>query len=367
MQWVPEYLRKNVTESNDNQTLYIDLPRNEQISFLQVEASAQYAATSITTTTLMDAITKYEVIADGSKVLYSLEPELAYYVDFVTHDGLLPPMGFSQGPSYRDTHLFIIPFGRHEFDEQYLLDTSLYNSVQLRIEYDVSDTAVFTAGTFRTNILMYRPLTKLSPQGFIRSRTVRKETSNTAVETITHDLPTTYPLRYVACRFEDQDQNISTVLTGIKVNIDEGRLILADMNDNEWRDADNRRYPQKNYYKCFAARSNQTLVSSYMDYPVPRAIVSSASLNLILKLYWAIGERLALTIAASDDSTPGGDHAIDCYVSGANPHSCLTIIDGREQPFNPTGYSQGKVEYALAAYETILHTFVQEVVLGKLA
>jgi len=366
MQWIPEYLKKNVTETNDNQTLYIDLPKNEQISFLQLEVSAQYAAVAITTSTLIDAIAKYEVIADGSKVLYSLEPELAYYVDFITNDGLLPPMGFSHGPSARDTHQFIIPFGRYPYDEEYMLDTSLYDSVQLRIEYDISDTDIFTGSTFRTNVLMYRPLEKLTPVGVIRSRCVRKETTTAAAQTISHDLPMTYPLRYVAVRVEDMDQNISTVMTGVKLNIDEGRLVLFDLNDNEWLDADKRRYPEKNYYEIQLANTADTLQSAYMDYPVPVSMVSSYSEFLVMNLYWAIGERVALGVYSHDGSVPGGAFSIGIKVAGPHPHSCVTVLDGREQPFDVTRYTEGKVEYTQAAYVIIFHTLVQEVVAGRL-
>lgn len=366
MQWIPEYLVKNISYTNDAQTLYIDLPKNEQISFIQLDISAQYAVAAIQATVLMNAISKYEVVADGSKVLYSLEPELAYYVDFITHDGVLPPMGFSSGPGYRDTHRFIIPFGRHEFDEEYMLDTSLYNNVQLRIEYDISAAATFTAGTFRVNALAYRPLEKLSPVGLIRSRCVRKETTSAAAQTITHDLPMEYPLRYVAVRVEDQDQNIETVLTGIKLNIDEGRLVLADMNDNEWVDADARRFPKKSEYKIMAARVHEEYFPSYVDYPVPTAFVSSAPLALFHKIYHAIGENLAISQYTEDGASTSSSYAIDVYLKSSNPHSCVTILDGRESPFEVARYSQGKVEYTQAAYVVIFHTFVQEVVTGSL-
>lgn len=364
--WIPEYLTKNKTESNDTQTLYIDLPKNEQISFLQVEISAQGSATPRTTTTLIDDITGYEVIADGSKVLYSLEPELAAYIDFVTRGGIYPPMGFNYTPLARETHEFIIPFGRFLFDVEYLLDTSLYNSVQLRIPYDINN-ARWTTGTLRHNIVMWRPLTKLSPVGFIRSRTVRKETSAAAVETITHDLPMSYPLRYVAARFEDLDQNLSTDCTAIKLNIDEGRLILADLNINEWRDRDKQRYPDLNGYKIMAALSNTTMVKAHTDYPYARAIVSSGVRALMFKLYWAIGEQVGLNVYEQDGTVVTDSHAIDVHVSGPNPHKCLTLLDGRDEPFSVAAYTEGKVEYEMAAYTTILHTFVQEIVAGKLS
>lgn len=365
-QWIPEYLTKNKTETNNAQTLYIDLPKNEQISFLSVEVSAQGSATPRTTTTLIDDIDKYEVLADGSKVLYSLEPELAAYIDFLTNGGVYPPMGFNYTPLARETHEFIIPFGRWMFDEEYLLDTSLYKSVQLQIPYNI-DNARWTSGTLRHNILMWRPLNKLAPRGLIRSRTVRKETSGAAVETIYHDLPMTYPLRYLACRIEDLDQNLSTDVTAIKLNIDEGRLILADLNINEWRDMDKKRWPETNGYKVMAALSNETMVKGHTDYPYPRAIVSSGVRALIFKLYSAIGEQVGLNVYEQDGTVVTDSHAIDLHVRGPNPHKCLTLLDGRAQPFDVSKYTEGKVEYTMAAYTTVLHTFVQEVVAGKLS
>lgn len=363
--WIPEYLTKNKTEASSDQTLYVDLPKNEQISFLQIEVSAQGAATPRTTETLIDQIAQYEVIADGSKVLYSLEPELAYYVDFVANGGQYPNMSFNYTPNARETHEFIIPFGRYPYDTEYLLDTSLYNNVQLRIPYTLNAT-YFTAETFRHNIVMWRPLNKLSPKGFIRSRCVRKETSNAAVETLVHDLPITYPLMYLAARFEDLDQNLSTDCTAIKLNIDEGRLILADLNINEWRDRDKQRWSNLGHYAIMGALSNETMVKAHTDYPAPVSIVSSGVRALMYKIYWAIGEQVGLNIYEEDGTTVADSHAIQMFVTGPNPHKCLTLYDGREEPFPVNKYSQGKAEYTMAAYTTIVHTFVQEVVAGKL-
>ncbi len=366
MQWIPEYLTKNKTESSDDQTLYIDLPRNEQISHLSLELSMQGVATPRTTTTLIDKLGPYEVIADGSKILYSLEPEIAYYIDFITNGGLYPSMAFNYTPNARELHEFIIPFGRRPFDEQYLLDTGLYNSVQLRVPYSTDGTH-FTSGTFRHNIVMHRPVEKLSPTGIIRTRTVRKETSNAAVETLDHALPTTYPLRLAGVRVEDDDVNIATGLTSVKVNVDEGRLILADLNINEFRDWNKRVFPERNYYQIVPAATDATAFKACVDYPYVRALFSSGVRALIFKLSAAAGEQCTLNVYEADGTTASGGHAVTIQVGGANPHKCLLLLDGREQPFDAPAYSEAKIEYTLAAYTTILHTFVQEIVEGKLS
>ena len=364
--WIPEYLTKNKTETVDDQTLYIDLPKNEQVSFLQLEVSMQGVASPRTTTTLIDKIEKYEVIADGSKVLYSLEPELAYYIDFVTNGGVYPAHSFNYTPNARELHEFIIPFGRFKFDEEYLLDTGQYKSVQLRIPYSTDGTH-FTSGTFRHNVTMWRPLTKLSPTGIVRSRTVRKETSNAAVETIEHALPMTFPLRLCAVRVEDDDVNLTTDVTAIKVNIDEGRLILSDRNINEVRDWNKMLFPERNYYQIVPAATDATAFKSCCDYPYVRALFSSGVRALIFKLSAAAGNQTTLNVYEADGTTASGGHAVTIQVGGPHPHKCATLIDGRDEPFDVTRYSQGKIEYTMAAYTTILHTFVQEMVTGRLA
>lgn len=365
MQWIPEYLVKNVTYSNNDQTLYIDLPKNEQISFLALELSCQGSATPRTTTTLVDAIDSYQVMADGSGVLFNLEPELAYYIDFITRGGIYPAHSHNYTPNGRELHEFIIPFGRHMFDEEYLLDTSLYKACQLRIPYDVSGSE-WTSATFRANVVMYRPLNKLRPLGFIRSRAVRKESCSAAAQTVMHDLPMSYPLRYVAARFEDIDANLATNLTSAKVNIDEGRLVLADLNSNEWRDLDKKRWPEKSYYQIVPAATDATYFKAHTDYPYPRALFSSGVRALIFKLSAAVGEQCALNVYEADGTTASGGHAVTVQVGGPNPHKCLTMIDGRDEAFPAPSYSQGKIEYTVGATSPVIHTFVQEVVTGRL-
>jgi len=364
--WIPEYLRKNVTETNDDQTLYIDLPKNEQISHLQLELSAQGVATPRELTTLIDIIDHYEVVADGVKVIYNLEPEIAYYIDFLTNGGVYPNMSFNYTPNQRELHEFIIPFGRFPFDEEYMLDTSLYDNVQLRIKYKIDGT-YFTSGTFRENIVMWRPLEKIRPVGLIRNRVVKKEVSSGSVETIEHELPMTYPLRYVGVRAEDIDQNITSNITAIKLNIDEGRLILVDQNINEIKDMDKKRFPEKTHYWVTAALSDQTMVKAHVDYPFPRSIVSSGVRALMYKLYNAVGEQVGLNIYEADGTAVSDTHAISLMVSGSNPHKCLTLFDGRKEALDVGKYTQGKVEYTMGAYECTLHTFVQEIVTGKLS
>lgn len=364
--WIPEYLTKNKTESSSDQTLYVDLPANEQISFLQIEISIQNAATAILLRTIMDAIDKIEIIADGVKTIYNLEPEIASYIQFVTQNGEYPNHSFNYTPSARSTLELIIPFGRYLYDPEYMLDTSLYDSVQLRIPYTLNAT-YDTLATFRHSIVMWRPLEKLSPVGFIRSRSIQKETSNTAIETIDHKLPMAYPWRYLGVRLYDSNVNLTTTTTNIKLNVDEGRLVPFDLRINELRDFDKVRYPRTGYYWIVAAIGNTDECRGHTDYPFPESIVNTGVAALMYKIYVARGEQVGLNLYLHDGSTADDAQAICLKVGGPNPHQCLTLFDGRAEPFPAASYSQAKIEYTLAAYEVVLDTFIQEIVLGKLS
>lgn len=363
--WIPEYLTKNKTESSSDQTLYVDLPEKEQISFLQLDLSVTNA-TNLLTRTIMDPIDKIEVIADGVKTLYNLEPEIASYIQFVTQNGQYPNHNFNYVNAQRQTLELIIPFGRHLFDEEYMLDTGLYDSVQLRIPYTL-DTSYETAASFRHSIVMWRPLEKLAPVGFIRSRAIEKETLATSAATINHKLPMTYPWRFLGARLNNEDQNIATTMDEIKLNVDEGRLIPFDLRINELRDLDKIRFPRTGFYRILSSSVTEEYFRAHVDNPWPDSIVSSAAVGLMYRPYHAIGDRLALTFYHVDGSTPTETFAIINVVSGVNPHQCLGLWDGRKEPFPADTLTQAKVEYSHAAYATELTTFIQEVVLGKLS
>lgn len=364
--WIPEYLSEAKTESSSDQTLYIDLPDKEQIGFLKLDLSVQNAATSILLRTIFDAIDKIEVIADGVKTLYSLEPEIASYIHYLTLNGILPNHNFNYLPSQRQTLELIIPFGRYLYDEQYLLDTGLYDSVQLRIPYTL-DTDYDTAASFRHSIVMYRPLERLSPVGLIRNRTVQKELiAGSAAETIHHKLPMALPWRFLGVRVEDEDVNLATNVTRIKLNIDEGRLIPFDLLINELRDMDKIRFPKKSFFRILASCTNDEHFKAHVDNPWPDAIVSSAAVPLMYRPEGAVGEKLAINMYYHDASEVTTHFAMIAVVGGLFPHKCLTLYDGRENPFPAKEHTQAKVEYSMSANAATLHTFIQEIVTGRL-
>lgn len=364
--WIPEYLTKDKAETSNDQTLYIDLPENEQISFLKVQITVKNTSSINILRSILDPIEKLEVIADGVKTLYNLEPEIASYVQFVMQNGKVANHDLVDHNGATSRFELIIPFGRFPYDEEYMLDTGLYDSVQLRIPYTLN-TTYETSASLKHTVLMYRPLEKLAPIGLIRSRTIQKETSAAAVETIEHKLPMTYPWYYLGVRIEDLDENINTDLTAVKLNVDEGRLVLFDLNADELLYADADRFPDPN---CYTNRITITGSGTFHTYG-NRALVNGAVVRSAegYDIAWTSskGEQGAISVFDTHATAATNYIVMSLDMPSPNPHSCLTLYDGRKEPFPAAGYTQAKVEYELAAKTTILQTFIQEIVLGKLS
>lgn len=363
--WIPEYLTKSKTESSDDQTLYVDLPEKEQISFLKVRIQIQNTSTVNLLRSILDPIEKFEVIADGVKTIYNLEPEIASYIQFVAQNGKVAAHELYDHGAWCRIELDI-PFGRYRFDEEYMLDTGLYDSVQLRIPYKLN-TTYETTGKFTHSILMYRPLEKLAPVGLIRSRTIQKEAPTAAVQTIEHKLPMTYPWYYLGVRVEDIDANINADLTAVKLNIDEGRLVLFDLKADELLYADADRFPDPN---CYANRIVVTGSGTFHTFG-NRALVNGAIIRTAegYDIAWtsSVGEQSAVSIFETHATVATDAVVLSLDMPSPNPHKCLTLYDGRKEPFPAADYTQAKVEYELANKTMTLHTFIREVVLGKLS
>ncbi len=363
--WIPEYLSKDVAETSDDQTLYIDLPKNEQISHLKIEIRITNTSTVNNLRSILDPISKFEIIADGMKSLFNLEPECASYSQFVANNGIYPDHRFFDGASLVPRLELIIPFGRYPFDPDYMLDTSLYNNVQLRIPYALNTTYEAT-GTLKHTIQLFRPLEKLNPVGLIRRRTVKKETSSGSAETIIHDLPMSLPWHYVYVRIEDVDADINTNLSAVKLNVDEGRLILLDLKADEINYADRDRFPAKNCYINVPVVTGQEYVHTFADWAFVHGAANITLTDTVFGITQVGGERVLIKpfkTAGTEQTVATG---VALYCNSPNPHKCLTIFDGRKEAFDAGAYSEAKIEFELNAYTMNLITCIEEIVTGKL-
>ena len=364
--WIPQYITNGITESSNSQTLMKDLPKNEQVGMLMLELRKTNSATIYNTRSIMDEITKIEIIADGSKVIASAQPEVLSYLAFVAQGGEVPDHRFFKGGAAVQRLHLPIWFGRYPWDEEYLLDTGQYSTVQVWITYAL-DTAYSASGSFQHTITYWRPLTKLPVKGFIRSREIKVEVPSAAAQTIRHDLPVTYPWHLVGARIHDVDQDINTNLTGIELNIDSGRLLLVDTDADEIYYENMRKFrPAHGYVNQPVVIGAETDVQTFGEWAFPRGAVTVSG-NRLPVLTGLAGETVDITVYVADTGVAATDAIpIALDMPSSMPHKCMLIGDFRKWPFPIRNYKEAWIDYVMAAYTITLRTFVQEVVAGKL-
>lgn len=183
---------------SDAQTEVFDLPRKGIISNLILEFYAVSGSTHASLW-LQSAVTKIEVIGNGSTVIQSLtgwqaQASQAYDDGQLSHDKEMSPSGGCYG-------YFDIRFGRYPGDQKYALDCGKWNSLELKITYDLAaggtkGTTGYTTATGKIVVYgLYSPDgAGLSPVGYLK-KAQKKTYTTTAAGTEDLELPTDYPFR----------------------------------------------------------------------------------------------------------------------------------------------------------------------------
>lgn len=369
-EWQWHYLTNDYVENATNAaTLRIKLPVREQISCIEIEMYATVNNADYDHS-IIDAIEKIEVIGDGASVLYSCIPETAAFLHF-TQIRSMPNILRMDYDGTVDHYRVKICFGRYQRDPEYMLDTSVYLNVYLEIPWTLS-TYYFDTHTFTHTIRYLRPIQKLSPKGFIRSRDIEygfRDWSGGA-GTWAVDLPLKYPWYMVGCRIYDIDQDLVSDISHIKLDIDDGRLILVDDDTDDLITINTERLPypvhvyQKkgcscgadSYVRSYLGRCEEANITPYID----------NAFNVGANIISLTGQRIKF-----DTQCAGGAISVPFNASfwGTCPFCCLIIKDWFKDWFEPEPHdpfpvgehSQAEILYTHGAYDMYLRTFLQEV------
>lgn len=183
----------------DNQcTEVIDLPKKGIISNLILE-TYMLSGTEKCNTFSQDAVTKIEVIGNGSTVIQSLtgtqlQASQSWDDHQISGDKELGPSGGCYA-------YFDIRFGRFPGDQLYALDCSRWDSLELKVTLDIDagqteGTTGYTDDSGKLSVYgMYSPDgAGLTPLGYIKK--AQKKTYTTVADaSVDLELPTDYPFR----------------------------------------------------------------------------------------------------------------------------------------------------------------------------
>jgi hypothetical protein len=131
---VTRRLQARYNLSNDAGTWQFKFPKVGLLSGLTVFLEWTNGSTSNKDEDIYDAVDRIEVIANGSKVIYSLTGQQARLWAHV-HLRQRPFYTRDETPDVVQRGHFYIPFGLFKYDTQHYLDLSRFQDVELRITY----------------------------------------------------------------------------------------------------------------------------------------------------------------------------------------------------------------------------------------
>jgi hypothetical protein len=136
MYWQTREIYREAVVSDEVSTVVIDLPRSNILSGLVLNVHATNGATAGAQYP-PDMVKKIEVIADGSKELYSLDGREAFLATYAL-TGRIPPCGHSKAANAEQFTSILVPFGRFIGDADYYLNCAEYTSLELRITFNAT-------------------------------------------------------------------------------------------------------------------------------------------------------------------------------------------------------------------------------------
>ena len=355
------YIKKEVAYTATSGTIYFDLPKDAKISMLMLELSLTRDTTRDADMAILQAIDKIHVLLDGSKVAYSMQPEVASF-DYLIRAGENPPHKLSTLKTDKDIMRLPILFGRYPYDEEFGLDTGLYGTVAVEIEYS-PDTTAYDETSLVLTAWIAVPVEPASYRGFIRARVIEDKATPTASSVHTTDFPSTYPLLAAFCRIYDLDQWMHTSITDLDFQADQGRHRIFDGRiEDLFTLNDLMLGPSLPSQKFIAtARSSEELIT-YMGKASSGHITWFAGTPVDVGFASFSGHTVLFVC-----ETTGSDVSIIYQVFGQGPFGCLLLGDWRKKPFDAPAHADLKCDYQIGSTTPeFLTTCVLEVVEGVL-
>lgn len=358
--WQFGYLVRNRSLTADAGTVYVDLPRDEHIGALLLKArcTAGDPTAVVGSRSMLDVVTDIQVMLEGSKTAYRANAAVGSFFQACA-TGTAP--GHTLNTVGAEEISLIIPFGRYFGDGQYMLDTSRYTSAQLQFAYALNTTYEST-GTFQYSVGFWRPVEKVNPLGFIRSRIVHTHVTSGSAEVYEVNLPTGLKWLGVGFRAYRWGSFLTDLVSNVDLDVGEGRLHLFNGAVQELEDINDTKFGPN-----FAAPATLQSLADGGAGPtflgLPRMVVLTQQSSTSSALAISALNGTSYTLEASGVS---GRTQVRTQAFGGAPFSCMLLFDGREQPFNASVYADASIEFQFAALTTVLDVFVQEVVEGIL-
>jgi hypothetical protein len=235
MSWARRILVDQEVQAVDAATRRIPLPARGALSAIELRVGGTNGATR-NIQRLFDALTRVEVVANGSEVLFSLEgAELYRWAHFLLKKE--PPHIWTEQNGIIQYLTMPIMFGRYVGDSEFWLDLAKYNAVELRVQFAPTIAATgYVTATFSIHAPYWIDDSVPGPgphRGYLRTTQVKAFTSLAAGEDIT-ELSRLYRLMdlMVYARHAAVDDGGDITIAEVRAN--DKALIPATGRWNDW-------------------------------------------------------------------------------------------------------------------------------------
>lgn len=228
--WLRTKIIDGVAETSNAQTKKIDLPTSNFIGMIHLRCGATVlnagSDADMTTNVLLDMIQRIRVVGDGYSTIVDLTPDELRKI-------MVPIMGgfpsISQNEDASSVQYVDLPIcmGRFPYDEDYILPAKLFKSLQLEIQYNLSDIVDpgFTTGTFTIWLEVDELISNSDPLSKKIIRRTEVKTATTAAGNIDIDMPLGGVYKRFMVIVEDRNANDNVDVTDVQVRVNNGAEI----------------------------------------------------------------------------------------------------------------------------------------------
>ncbi|MBA7607080.1 hypothetical protein ES703_14232 [subsurface metagenome] len=251
MEWQRSYIERNLSLTANTGTLTIDLPKSAMLSELLLRIVGTNGANPNHDNLVCDAITKLEVIVNGSEVVKSLTGRelqaLAFFnTKQVPHQWGTETAADTQGMD------FPIQFGRFPGDLDYGLDCKKVTNPQLKITYNFSGAGLDATSLYSTSTFPVLDLLAIQvldfpgafPNGYIKSHeiTTWSPTANSEVKRV--ELPVGNLFRRIMVRDYAGEYWMESGLAHTYLDLNVGKRQPFKMDTEDWMEMNRQLFGQ---------------------------------------------------------------------------------------------------------------------------
>ena len=224
--WMKTIAIDGVAETANAQTKKIKLPTSNFIGNINLRIAATVLNAgddAAMAARFIDQITRIKVVGNGANTILDLKPKQLRNIMAPTL-GTIPPQNFTEKNDDVEWIDFPICFGRYMWDEEYILPAQLFKTLNLEVEYNLSDIADpgWDTGSMKFYVDVDEFISQKDPLSAKIIKRTEIQTGTTKSGSVDVDMPLGGTYRRIMAMLEDDDAEEGVDITKLQFRINNG-------------------------------------------------------------------------------------------------------------------------------------------------